>query len=319
MDSAAFAHSIFGGLPGFNPLMFVNTSGLCATTKLLQCRNFGVFQVDISRKFQRGPEAAPDLTEEDFYARKDVVDQVGKYTDENIPEGHPLEWVPILYQFEVARSAAKRDRDWGHIVFTDLTTTRFLLVMCFGPSQCDCGNPYHHDYEELTKYQADRFMSLATYVYHKGNKLNWVRATYTTTDSKVLPVSFMDPNNVPTGSEPGKPSIFHITADDFVPSLLPAELEKIDNLLAQSSRELPPPALRQKVLGTKEARPKPEAWMGGKEKVLRQCAYCEKLGDQKMPMCSRCKLVRYCDATCQKAAWKAHKPVCKVAANVTKA
>ena len=86
-------------------MMFINLSGLCATTKLLQCRGMGVYQCDVSRKFQRGPEGAPDLPEEDYFARKEVVDQVQEWVNENERKngrGDPTkEWVPILYHFEV--------------------------------------------------------------------------------------------------------------------------------------------------------------------------------------------------------------------------
>ncbi|KAI0055380.1 hypothetical protein BV25DRAFT_1921856 [Artomyces pyxidatus] len=315
MDPAAFAYSAFGGSPLFNPMMFVNLSGTCATTKLLQCRSLGPHQIDISRKFERGPEGAADLYEEDFYARKHVVDQVAEWvstTQGSTSDGVRHEWVPILYHYEIARSAAKRDRDWGNIVFTDLRTTRFLLVMCFGPPRC---NMYDHYYDDLMKYHADRFMSLVTYLYHYGSKPEWVRATYTTFASKDLPDVFMDPKSTVTGTI-RDPPIFHVTADNFVPSLLPSELERVDNLIAQSNMDKqPPPGLRQKVLGTKDTRPKPDALLRGTGRTQIQCAFCDKLGDQKMPMCSRCKLVRYCDAQCQKSAWKAHKPVCKVAAS----
>lgn len=37
----------------------------------------------------------------------------------------------------------------------------------------DCGNFSHHDYGALTKYQADRFMSLLAYLHHTEGKPNW--------------------------------------------------------------------------------------------------------------------------------------------------
>lgn len=81
-------------------------------------------------------------------------------------------------------------RDWGHMVFTDMTLTQFLLVMIF-PSTCskywqspisdmslnppsvDCGNYSHHDYDALTKYHADRFMSLLKYLHHAEGPPDW--------------------------------------------------------------------------------------------------------------------------------------------------
>ena len=59
-------------------------------------------------------------------------------------------------------------------MFTDMTISRFLLVMTF-PEACNCGNYSHHDFDAITKYHADRFMSLLTYLHGEwdwGNKPN---------------------------------------------------------------------------------------------------------------------------------------------------
>ncbi|TFY82792.1 hypothetical protein EWM64_g1223 [Hericium alpestre] len=63
--------------------MTMNRSGTCATSKLLQCRNFGVYECDIASKFAGPPQAAPDLSTEDFYARKYVVRQVQQWVEAN--------------------------------------------------------------------------------------------------------------------------------------------------------------------------------------------------------------------------------------------
>jgi len=44
-----------------------------------------------------------------------------------------------------------------------------------------------------------------------------------------------------------------------------------------------------------------------------KCFSCQKEEeeDAKLMTCSRCKMVRYCSATCQKADWKKHKLICK--------
>lgn len=55
-----------------------------------------------------------------------------------------------------------------------MTISRFLLVMTF-PEACNCGNYSHHDFDAITKYHADRFMSLLTYLHGEwdwGNKPN---------------------------------------------------------------------------------------------------------------------------------------------------
>jgi hypothetical protein len=85
-------------------MMMINISDTCAATRLIQCRGMGISMNDISRKFERSPEAAPDLSKEEFMARKFVVAQVRKWCDDN--QGMPQliyenEWTPILYRFEV--------------------------------------------------------------------------------------------------------------------------------------------------------------------------------------------------------------------------
>ncbi|KAF7353851.1 O-methylsterigmatocystin oxidoreductase [Mycena venus] len=302
-----------------------------AEAALALCRDFGVYMNDVTKKFHRDPEDAPDLSEADFMARKNVIEQVDRWS-EGQPEGIDKEWPPILYLYEVVKASAKREagkRDWGHLVFTDLTTMRFLLVMIF-PEECNCGNFSHHDYDSLTKYQADRFMSLATYLYHTENKPAWVRGTYVTkSNGFTLDPQFLQTLEPPT-NKGGK--IFHVTADTFVPSLLSNELESIDTLLKQSGKSVPK-AVRYQVLGSKETRPDVSGvW---KAKNPRQCAQCEKISTKDLMLCSRCRLIHYCgrewfvspisffffnfdDAQdharlSQRLAWPTHKLVCKKA------
>ena len=44
---------------------------------------------------------------------------------------------------------------------------------------------------------------------------------------------------------------------------------------------------------------------------LLNCAACGKGDDDGLKACTSCKLVKYCNATCQRAHWKAHKKGCK--------
>ncbi|KAJ3552320.1 hypothetical protein NM688_g4210 [Phlebia brevispora] len=305
--NASWAQSTFG-------MGFINLSGTCATTKLIQCRGMGVYQCEVSRKFQKRPEEAPDLMRADFLARKSVLDQVQHWCDEQ--DGKPSvgdiyrnEWCPILYDWEVAKSSAKKLRDRGHIIFTDLTLTRFLSVMCFGPKGTTCGHEsYEDDYATIAKTNAHRFLCLAKYLYHDENKPQWIRATYTTY-GEPLPPEFFDFGKPTTDSNT---HIWHIPIEDLIPSLLPGEIERIDNLIAQSPWTEPPPAsLKQEVMGSKEDRPEITTWKYANTKTGAVCGNCGKTGNNKMPMCSQCKLVRYCNKECQVAAWKMHRQICK--------
>ncbi|KAJ7145002.1 hypothetical protein C8R43DRAFT_1198433, partial [Mycena crocata] len=302
MDTSAFAASAFGGLPYFNPMMMVNKSGTCATTRLTQCRDFGVYMNDVTSKFERDPEFSTDLSEDDFMARKNVIEQVATWS-----KGEKEEWPPILYLYEIVKASAKREanfhaRDWGHLIFTDLTTTRFLLVMIF-PDECNCGNFSHHDYDALTKYQADRFMSLLKYVYHDEGKPKWVRATYVTRSNGYA----LDPLFLQTFDAPPSDirNISLVTADTCVPSLLSNELDSIDTLLKQGGKRVPK-AVRYQVLGSKDSRPDVSSvW---KSKNPRQCAQCNKISSSDLMLC---RLIHYCGRECQRLAWPTHKLVCK--------
>lgn len=83
--------------------MSVNTSEICATRKILQCRDFGLYMADISRKFQR--DSIPDLPDDHFKERKRAYQHVQGWVDQHMDKEPFLvyknEWVPILYNFEV--------------------------------------------------------------------------------------------------------------------------------------------------------------------------------------------------------------------------
>ncbi|KAJ7184545.1 hypothetical protein C8R46DRAFT_1064376 [Mycena filopes] len=311
MGTSALTASVFEGL-GYNfaPMSTfsprtIDAFGLCATTRLIQCRDFGVHTNDVTRKFEGDPEGATDLEANDFIARRNVIEQVHAWAEEN-----ETEWTPILYMYEIIKSSGKRqsERDWGNLVFTDLTTTRFLLVMIF-PDECDCGNDSHHDYGALTKFQADRFMSLLRYLYHTEQKAEWVHATYVTNSN---PGYTLDPAFLRTLESSDSPNVFHVTAETFVPSLLAPELESIDTLLRQSNKSVPK-SVRYEVLGSKVSRPDLSA-KEAKNPDARQCARCDKTGTTKdLLLCSRCRLIHYCSRECQKQAWPTHKIVCKKA------
>ncbi|KAE9406790.1 hypothetical protein BT96DRAFT_954782 [Gymnopus androsaceus JB14] len=257
-------------------MMMVNRSETCATRRLSQCTGFG---------FYNDPDDSPDLTELDFYARKAVIEEVADWCDENetkkptvIPDNR---WTPILYRYEIVKTSGKRSRDWGDLVFTDLTISRFLIVMLF-PEACGCGNYSHHDYDSLTKYQADRFMSLLTYLHHDwdwGNKPKWVRATYTTPERKFkLNPDFLTKLDSPSSTNK------------------PFMLEKIDNVMAQGSynkKRTDNASVADKVVGTKET--KPHVSSQWKHRNPRQCGFCETISpDKDLQKCSKCKLVFYC-------------------------
>nr|GAT47550.1 predicted protein [Mycena chlorophos] len=315
--------SAFAGLPYFSPMMMINRSETCATTKLLQLRDFGINENDITPKFLRSPENSPDLSREEFVARKRVIEQIDGL---EATGRHGLPWLPILSKYEIVKGSAKKARDWGHLLFATATTNQFLLVMIF-PDECNCGNYSHHDYESLTKYHANKVLCLAKYIWHTEQSPKWIRATYLTPSSGYdLDPSFAVPQTAGTAldvlqSLNSHPSgrYFHIDIADVKPGLTPSETERIDAVASHSSskeKTAIKPEVRRVLVVSEENKEdaKPDvdgaAWKKG---VKRACAYCEVVphGKVKLMACSRCKLVQYCGKDCQTRAWPSHKHFCK--------
>lgn len=82
--------------------------------------------------------------------------------------------------------------------------------------------------------------------------------------------------------------IFHVTTEDFVPSLVSSEIEKIDNMLKmKGSRKVIPQEVRESVIGGKEAKPRVVSKVF-KQKNARQCSFCEEVKEKDLMVCSRC-------------------------------
>lgn len=60
--------------------------------------------VDVTPKFERDPANSPDLSLDDFMARKKVLEQVQDWKEKNGGgRGKPdADWVPIAYMYEVS-------------------------------------------------------------------------------------------------------------------------------------------------------------------------------------------------------------------------
>lgn len=151
--------SVGGIQPGWSPLRSLNLSGLCATTKLLQCRAsadcrearsdaqgmMGIEMVSVERKLQM--TSAPDIGADDLRYRR-MANEVIKAHSKAHP-GIRNQWTPILYAYELYRPEVKEMSRMGHMyaemrrrwaetcrVWTDPTLTRFLLVFCWPNPSC---------------------------------------------------------------------------------------------------------------------------------------------------------------------------------------
>ena len=149
------------------------------------------------------------------------------------------------------------------------------------------------NYEDHVKFQANRFMSLLTYLSHDWEpeqRPQWlvhpleaiqvltqnhhrVRATYTTRKHRISP-SFLE-SDQPVPQADDSPLIVHITAADFEPSLSTAELQCIDQQIVQSNRwAQPPQSLWASVKGDG---PRPTRSCGLMAKPPGECAHCGKV------------------------------------------
>jgi hypothetical protein len=66
-------------------------------TRLIQCRQVGILMNDVSRKFEKDPKDAPDLSPEDFLARRKIINQVAWWRIENEDRKWLNEWIPFIH------------------------------------------------------------------------------------------------------------------------------------------------------------------------------------------------------------------------------
>jgi hypothetical protein len=80
-----------------------STSETSATRRLFQCADSGCYRNDISSKFEG--DGVADLSDEEFMARRAIIRQVKDWMEsmqgKPSEDIHKIEWVPILYQYEV--------------------------------------------------------------------------------------------------------------------------------------------------------------------------------------------------------------------------
>ncbi|TCD69036.1 hypothetical protein EIP91_009099 [Steccherinum ochraceum] len=268
---------------------------------------------DISRKFLQSSRDVPDLEEADFKARKKVVNAVNKWAGSKGRTDHGPKWIPILYEYEIVTgSNLNRLKDRGNVVFIDLTTTRLLLVMCFGDIRSSCQHhaSFQSDYAAITEANAHRLFSLVKYLFHNGAHPVSVRATYTTHQHGLHP-DFLGSDDPPSHSNV---PIFHITPHNFIPSLQTGEIQRIDSVLTMFKETIPAKRVKKTVTGN-SVRPTMATLALGEMRLQDTCAECGAGDVQRMRECSKCKLVRYCSAACQKKAWPRHKRVCLARVN----
>ena len=105
----------------------------------------------------------------------------------------------------------------------------------------------------------------------------------------------LHPDFLRTVDPPTNPDvpIFYISPKNFVPSLLPGEVERIDNLLLQAPEfwarcNPPPPEQKNLVIGDRRNKPELNEFSFANEKGKVTCSHCGKTAMHKnMLTCSR--------------------------------
>lgn len=77
-----------------------------------------------------------------------------------------------MYAYELYAGASESMVDFGHLVFSNGTFSKFLLVNSYDAPACDCGNPYHGDYSSIIKIQAQKFLNLLTVLPRDNRKID---------------------------------------------------------------------------------------------------------------------------------------------------
>lgn len=112
-------------------LHYTSFSELCGTKRLLQSRMFGVKLLDISTdKVEKEIRQNDPHTVEYFIWCRDVINMV---TSEMEKTGS--DFTPILHTFEFVMGSSAFSDQLCHLLFTDMTTRRYILVE---PTWCHC-------------------------------------------------------------------------------------------------------------------------------------------------------------------------------------
>eukprot|EP00961_Rhodomonas_salina_P104048 1400450-Rhodomonas_salina.1 len=205
--------SVFGSMMPFaSPLQFVNRSGICATTRMLQLRASGVSSCSVRSKVQELAVEDPDP----YAIYRGVVAQVDGAARERA-------WEPVLWAWEVVKGGGKTQEDLGGLVFADMTTTRLLVVEVF---RCDCLHV-----EAKSKPKANALFNLLKYLGYQPKLVLYsgVSARFHTLHPDLLALlakPSLDPGSLDLTS--GCELWNAITEANFAPALSASVLSKID-------------------------------------------------------------------------------------------
>ncbi|GAA5969088.1 hypothetical protein JCM3765_003434 [Sporobolomyces pararoseus] len=262
--------SVFAGLPGFNPLMSFNMSGTCATTRLLQCPYLSLSMVDVSGKFApHKKEGATDLGPEMWEILKKALENIKSRLNKGEKR---QQWYPILYAWELYRGAVSNPVDFGQLVFTNGTLTKFLLVNSVRATYTTSAQPFPTDkflFEE-GPFEPSKYSTVSPIVHLTPSDLV---ACLNEHDVEVIEATVARGNQK---IEEGKKALVlsKYGSGGYQPRKLPLEMSE---------------EIKRECGGCHEAKE-----------------------GSKLMRCGACKMAFYCSPACQKLHWPTHKTLCKL-------
>mmetsp|Transcript_10866 Transcript_10866/g.18855 ORF Transcript_10866/g.18855 Transcript_10866/m.18855 type:complete len:331 (+) Transcript_10866:127-1119(+) len=316
MDGMESMASMFSSmLPYASPFMCVNMSGTCATSRLIQLRQMGCSTCSVERKIEK--ESGPRQEQLDWLGMHQVVNQVHAMADKRAKTaGSAGEFVCILFQWQQCEGAATRASDFGGLVFTDMTGTRFLVI-----------ETAHQDSTKArSRRQADSLFSVLTYI---GYKPKWIRhVTMIPCRGDVLPKGLLESQgSLEDGSYYGE-----VNQSNFVPSLTEMTMDKIDVIIGRDKsvqshvqKDRESLGISLQALRASVTVPKPRYRRADMpaDQLAYCCSHCKQTaaeaGVSALLTCGRCKIARYCNKKHQAAHWREHKIYCSAKADATHA
>jgi hypothetical protein len=200
-----------------------NSTCTCATTRLLELRMYGVCQYIVTERLEMLAAAGGTAWKLHASAAKQVLEASDKEDDEDLEEYKY--WEPVLYLWQVAAGDLDEDEEPGQLVFTDFTTTRFLVV---NVNASDCA-----DVKTKAASQANSFFNLAHYIGYKPEFVLFASLTPAKAEipedlrNFIKAVSSL--SNLPCPSPAGD-GWGVITSSTFSPCLSETQLQRIDEV-----------------------------------------------------------------------------------------
>ncbi|GAA5826831.1 hypothetical protein JCM5353_005411 [Sporobolomyces roseus] len=126
--------------------------------------------INVRRVLELPLDQMPELNPTVKVARLEVVKDVERMLS-TTPSLGMIEFTPIMYGWELYVGAGICARDWGGLVFTDESQTKYLLVHVHKQASDLAFSKYEENVQLVVKQQTLRFLALLEYL--PVPKLEW--------------------------------------------------------------------------------------------------------------------------------------------------